>query len=327
VEERGGSGSPGLTWDQAGQLAVEALPFIRKRVGGKADRDDILQELTIRLKGRQLRDASLEAQKRYACKVAKSVIARHFGPKHEQMVRGVPVDPYIVQALAEQVPAGELPEYSSGSMEREADRLSTELHKRMSSLRAEAETCPVDRHRSQCPETVLQSVAGALAVAALRFADDLAGADHPSLLESRRKLRDDEVRRRIAKRGCTKKAAEKWVERVILPCFDWWIYRVIDGLDSFDAAKYERAHASGSEIWDSSLPTEWSAAQRIIKAVQVHRWMVLRHIKVVDGRWDAEKYGLKRMRVLLPAHPDLAVIIRIHMPAVAEALGLGGNKG
>jgi hypothetical protein len=130
----------------------------------------------------------------------------------------------------------------------------------------------------------------------------------------------------MAERGSSRRAAEKWVERVILPCFDWWIYRTVDGLDGFDEAKYKRLHRAGSEIWDNPLPHESTAAQKIIQEVQIHRWMVLRHIKVVDGCWDPGKYGIKRMRALMPAHPDLAVIIRIHMPAVAKALDLG-EKG
>jgi hypothetical protein len=302
---------------------MDALPIIRRAVSREADRSDIVQELTIHIMRYPPTDPNPWARKSYVGLLANTVIARQFRLRTGQAGPDVVTEPYLLEIFGGEQPGDESAEPAAEVGHQ--DELIDELHKRLSSLRATVDTCPVGSHRRECPETVLQSVTDALTLAASRLdiEPDSKGGGRSVLDIPRRKLREDEVRRRIGERGCNKKAAEKWVERVILPCFDWRIYRTLEGLDGFDEVRYERVHKDKEEVWGNPLPHEWLAAQEIIEAVQPHRWMVLRHIKLVNGRWDPEKYGVKRMRVLLAEHHDLEVIMRIHMPAVANVLGLG----
>jgi DNA-directed RNA polymerase specialized sigma24 family protein len=325
MEERGGTGSLSLGWEEARQLAAGERQYIRQRVRDRADRDEIEQELVIRLVSSPPRDENPWARKRYVRKVTITVIAEHYKRKDKQLGYGVLSPPDLLTELDGQCRVDGAPEPLAMSADME-DRLSKELHKRANSLRAIDAVCPVQNHRSRCPDAVLLSVAEAFSLAADRLSNEKETDDgHSALERPRLTLREAEVRRRIAERRCNQKAAEKWVERVILPCFDWWVYRTIGGLDGFDIARYARMHALGHESWNNPLPQEWSAAQSIIRSVGPHRWMVLRHIKIVNGRWYPEKYGIKRMRALLLAYPDLDGIIRIHMPDVAQALDLGGE--
>jgi hypothetical protein len=328
MEERGGTGSPSLSWEHAYQLADGELWFIRQRVADEADCADIVQDLVIRLMLHPPKDENPWARKRYIRMVTRTVIADHFRRKEAQLGHGVLSPPDLLPERADWRCADEATESLAKSADME-ERLSKELHKRVNSMRARAtaETCPVEGHRCKCPDQVLLAAAEALTLAADRLVSDLEGHDgHSALERPRHKLREVEIRRRVAELGCSERAAKKWVERVILPCFDWWVYRAIAGLDGFDVARYARMHKIGRESWAIPLPYERAAAQQIIQEIQIHRWMVLRHIKLVDGRWDSGKYGIKRMRELLPAHPDLDGIIRIRMPAVAGELDWGEKR-
>jgi hypothetical protein len=319
--DEGGVGSLSLSWDEARDLASGERRFILARVGA-ADCDDVVQELVIRLMTYPPVSTDSRARKSLAHKQAQTQIAEHFR-RRARSVPTVPVPPAEIEALETEPRSGDILEPYSGDRD---DRVLAELENRVSSMLAAVETCPVDGHRLQCPPVVRESVAGSMPLVAARLTapGGWAGHERRSPLDlPRRELREGQVSRRIADLSSNQRAAEKWVERVILPCFDWWVYRTIDDLDGFDATRYARTRDPGSEIWPNPLPDEWTAAQTIIRSVRTHRWMVLRHIKLVNGKWVAEKYGLKRMRALLPVHPDLEIIIRIHMPAVARVLGYG----
>lgn len=313
-----------VTWEQAHQLALAERRLIRAAVG-EIDCDEVVHELTFRLMKYPPEAREAKARKRFARQAALTEIAEHFRRRKKQLGGAILSDPHGLEADEDEPRNFDSPQPWQDSGDH--DDVVIELQHRLSSLQAAPETCPVERHRFHCPEAVRRSVAGALEAVASRLTphadDEQASEERRSVLDQPRdELRENEITRRVVERGCSRRTAERWVERVILPCFDWWIYRAVNGLDGFDGDRYARVRAAGHEIWPNPLPHEWTSARKFIRAVKMHRWMVLRHIKVVAGVWDSEKYGIKRMRALLPAHPDLQVIIRIHMPAAARALGL-----